>query len=191
MAGHGIFRAYLFDRLRTGHCNEVTKSYQLWPLYTTPYGDDTAGTCEFRLQFMETYDPTYIYVWRLDRMPPANFHDCGEQEVPHGVTYAEFLAAQLNRYASDPPVRIPAGFVLPRITYLFGQIHLNNPAYNAARWQVSFFRGGKECLRKTRERNATLHDQGLADLEEWTLAQCVRHQMDSAEIQLSVLQPDA
>ncbi|MFL9998793.1 hypothetical protein PQR34_46345 [Paraburkholderia sediminicola] len=184
-AGHGIFRAYLFDALRPGYLNETTPSYQLWPLYTTPYSDDAANTVEFRLQYAEPPQPIYVYAWRLDRMPASNFHDCGKDDIPEELSYAVYLTRLVEFYAVNVPLRIPDGFTLPKLTYNFSPSHLFKPEFNHASWKITFRRGDKECFRKTRPRDPNVHDQGLEELEKWAIAHCTRHGLDAVEIHLS------
>lgn len=190
-AGHGIFRTYMFDSLQKGHCQESTLSYQLWPLYTTLYENAEVFDAPSNLYLMEDNShPTYVYCWRLDRLPPTSFHDCGETVLNEGTDYSDFFAEQHDRYVNERPLTIPHGIKIPKIHYEFSPLLTTLSDLTTEEWRITFLFHGTDGPVRTRPRDTSQQDLGLIDLEQWVLLECARRGFDGARIEF-VRPPEA
>ena len=101
-----IYRTYIFDANRAVHCCEITPSYELFPVCTTPLIDDREGTLEEMLCGGEDYDVVYWHAHRLDRLPPTQFYDCG-QEVSMPDDYDDCRDAHLDYCRGNAQLQFP------------------------------------------------------------------------------------
>lgn len=106
-----IFRAYLFDSTRHVHCCEVTPSYELYPLYSTPLkGDDDEGNFSAEINTEEAkngFDVRYYHVRVIDGMPEDHIHDLGVETVMP-ESYQELLDFYLEDAQANVKIQIPA-----------------------------------------------------------------------------------
>jgi hypothetical protein len=110
-AGGAIFRAYLFDSLRHVHACELTPSYELYPLYTTPARDDEEGSVEEEIRCAEDNgEVIYIHVRSLDAVDEGSFYDCGEQTWPDCDDWDEVRESVEEHYKANVAIQLPKGF---------------------------------------------------------------------------------
>jgi hypothetical protein len=188
-AGHGIFRAYLFDALRKGHCQETTMSYQLWPLYTTFYKQNEIFGLPSTHILLDNNDPIYVYCWRLDRMPPTSFHDCGEFVCADPKEYEERFLEEGKRCLEERPITVPAGISIPHIDYEFSPLLLDSDALTDEQWEVTFKFNDTAGPVRTRPLDASQRDAGLTNLDQWIFQECARHGFTGAVIRLQKPKP--
>lgn len=183
-AGHGIFRTYLYDALRKGHCRETTLSYQLWPLYTSFFRHTSVFDLPERPLLLENNDPIYVYCWRLERLASTSFYEYGDFTYDTAEEYeSKFLDAGRECMESRPLV-LPANIKIPSIEYEFSPLWLEHGDLTTEQWVVEFRFNGVSARTLTRPLDPYQRDAGLAQVEEWIFQTCARNQYTSAEIRL-------
>lgn len=108
-AGGAIFCTYLFDALRPVHCCEITASYELYPLYSTPFSDDEEGSVSMMIMGHDSKDVVYMHCSGIDRMPESHIYDGGVEEHDE-ESWKDILAQQEEHYQGNVYLDIPAGF---------------------------------------------------------------------------------
>jgi hypothetical protein len=184
-AGHAIYRAYLFDSLRQVHACELTPSYEMFPLYTTPWKDDEEGNVDALIRQEETGEPIYIHCHTIDNLPAGHFYDRGEEEHPDDEDWDEIRERMDEHYQGNVMIQFPQGLTVPEITYRFTDQDLKSEWKKDANWQVVFkIRNAdgiiRDYCRETRIRSI----ETLEEVEQWTIEQCRIHNLCGAEIQL-------
>lgn len=109
-AGGAIFRAYLYDATRIVHCCEITPSYELFPLYTTPWRDDENGSVDEEIRLAEDNDVRYVHCHSINALPPENFHDIGVWKKMDDETEDELRERVEEHYRCNVAIQFPKGF---------------------------------------------------------------------------------
>lgn len=109
-AGGAIYRAYLYDATLVVHCCEITPSYQLIPLYTTPFVSDDEGKIDEEIRLAEDDEVIYIHCHVLNLQPADNFYDCGAWEQEEDETYDQLVERVEEHYRCNVAIQFPKGF---------------------------------------------------------------------------------
>lgn len=111
-AGGAIFGAYLYDALRPTHCCEIMPSFELWPLYLTPYQDDEVGSVNEKLtELMREIDIRYVHCQAIERMPDANFADVNfDESALEDLDWLEIREKVEEDCKANVRIDIPLGF---------------------------------------------------------------------------------
>lgn len=182
-AGHAIFRAYLFDALRSTYACEITPSYEMWPLYTTPYKDDEEGNVAMEIMDAEDSEVIYIHCHRIDAMSPGNFYDFGEEEHEE-EDWDEIREAKEEYCRGNVMIEFPKGFSVVEITYRFDEEDLKSEWKKNANWQVIFKILNDDGVVRDYCRETRLRSDPLEEVERWAIAECAKHKLCGADIQL-------
>lgn len=77
-----IYRVYLYDANRPVHCCEITPSYELFPLYSTPLNyledDEARDFLEDEIREAEEDAVEYHHCSYIDSMDESYFYECGD-----------------------------------------------------------------------------------------------------------------
>lgn len=106
-----LFATYMFDANEETFCAEITPSYYLHHLYTTPTqnGDDDDLDELIRMEEAGSDNNRYMHCRTIDGMPTTHFHDGGEEVIPNGDTYDQYIDSQLEYYNGNVCLQVPAG----------------------------------------------------------------------------------
>jgi hypothetical protein len=115
IAGGRIYRTYLFDAELAVNCCELTLSYELWPMYTTPLEDDEHGTAHEQLVAGDDNEIRYYHRRVIDSIRPAFVQDLGLHNVEEDESRDEAFARYLDHYRGNVVLD------RPRFLHLAGQ----------------------------------------------------------------------
>ena len=107
IVGGRIYRTYLFDTERAVNCCELTLSYELWPMYTTPLEDDEEGTAHEQLVAGEDSEIRYYHRQVIDSMPPEFVQDLGFHRVHEDEGRDEAFERCLDHYRGNVVLDTP------------------------------------------------------------------------------------
>lgn len=105
-----IFRAFLYDATRVVHCCEITPSYELFPLYTTPWRDDENGSVWTELFENEDNEVKYVHCHVINALSPDHFHDIGVWAQEEDETEDELRERVEEHYRCNVTIQFPKGF---------------------------------------------------------------------------------
>ena len=112
-AGGKIYRTYLFDALKRLNVCEMSSSYELHPLYTTPLRDDELGSLAMELESHETDAVAYIPCSVIHELPEGSFFDFQEDVIPERLSRADAFKAMKDYVRGGPVLETPTGTLRP------------------------------------------------------------------------------
>ncbi|CAB3737725.1 hypothetical protein LMG22037_06174 [Paraburkholderia phenoliruptrix] len=106
-AGGRIYRTYLFDAELAVHCCELTPSFELWPMYTTPLEDDEEGHVHEQLLAGEDHEIRYYQQRAINSMRPEFVQDLGFHQIDDDETRDEAFERCLEHYRGNVVLETP------------------------------------------------------------------------------------
>ena len=89
------------------HCCELTPSFELWPMYTTPLEDDEEGRVHEQLLAGEDNEVRYYHQRVIGSMRPEFVQDLGFHEIDEDETRDEAFDRYLEHYRGNVVLETP------------------------------------------------------------------------------------
>lgn len=110
-----VFATYLYDENRVTHCCEITPSFELYHLYSTPLNDDEPDNAiaelvdeeEARARF-DGQDIQYIHCADIAGLPDGWFHDAGEEALESDQAWEEARDDAIEYFRANRKIDIPS-----------------------------------------------------------------------------------